>query len=253
MNRSRFQGVLNVLRFNWHFYVIATVAMIILLLISHASGPGWGMVLQGLSIVIILTTLVSLGVTYYVYDVSDLFNLGWLDEFAQNNPSKKILNINAGFDETSLLIGQKFKSSELHIADFYDPNDHTEISIKRARKLYPPHPKTVAVQTRVLPYADHEFDMVCVTFAAHEIRNVEERLQFFKELGRVTLPGGVICVTEHLRDFSNFMAYTIGFLHFYSRRSWLSVFQSSGLNLFREIKTTPFISTFILSKHGTTH
>ncbi|MEQ9008420.1 MAG: methyltransferase domain-containing protein, partial [Ekhidna sp.] len=129
--------------------------------------------------------------TYYVYDQSKLYELKWLDGLSDKG-DKKILNINAGFDETSLIIAKKFKESELHICDFYDPKQHTEISIKRARKAYPPHPKTVIVKTGSLPYSDSQFELVCVTFAAHEIRNLKERKQLFKELRRVTKSNGKI-------------------------------------------------------------
>jgi hypothetical protein len=57
-------------------------------------------------------------------------------------------------------------------------------------------------------------------------------------------------VTEHLRDPANFLAYTIGFLHFHSRRTWLDTFQSAGLRVEREVKTTPFVTTFFLAKDG---
>jgi hypothetical protein len=52
---------------------------------------------------------------------------------------------------------------------------------------------------------------------------------------------------EHLRDPANFLAYTIGFLHFYSRATWRAAFRGAGLHLLREQKLTPFISAFILS------
>ena len=87
-------------------------------------------------------------------------------------------------------------------------------------------------------------------FAAHEIRNEEERSLFFKELARILKPGGNIVVTEHLKDLPNFMAYNIGFLHFHSKRSWLTTFKSADLILKKETKQTPFISTFILCKNG---
>ncbi len=250
VGRSRFQGVSNVLRFNWHFYVYAAIGIMILLLSSQYLSKDWIWIPLAASSLILLTTLVSLFVTYYIYDLSKLYEFKWLDEIARNSRIK-ILNINAGFDETSQILATKFKDSELHICDFYDPKYHTEISIKRARKAYPPHPKTKKVKTNFLPYSVGEFDVVCVSFAAHEIRNLEERKLFFQELKRVINRDGIIFVTEHLRDISNFLAYTIGFLHFFSRKTWMNVFKSANLNLIQEKKTTAFVSTFILSSNGT--
>ena len=43
--------------------------------------------------------------------------------------------------------------------------------------------------------------------AAHEIRNDEERVNFFKQLKNVLSPAGKIIVVEHQRDIYNFMAY----------------------------------------------
>ncbi len=251
LGRSPFQGVTNVLRFNWHFYVVAVVGIMILLFSSQYLSKDWIWFPLATSSLILLTTLVSLFVTYYIYDLSKLYEFTWLDGTLTNSKIK-ILNINAGFDETSQIIATKFKDSELHICDFYDPKDHTEISIKRARKAYPPHPKTLKAKTDTLPYPDRAFDAVCVSFAAHEIRNLKEQNQFFRELARVTNQDGKIFVTEHLRDTYNFLAYTIGFFHFYSKKTWMRIFNAAKLNLIQEKKTTAFVSTFILAPSGTT-
>jgi hypothetical protein len=88
--------------------------------------------------------------------------------------------------------------------------------------------------------------------SAHEIRDEQERVVFFKELGRIVKASGRIIVTEHLRDIPNFLAYNIGFLHFHSKTSWLNTFKESGLRIEKEIKNTTFISTFILVKDATT-
>jgi hypothetical protein len=86
--------------------------------------------------------------------------------------------------------------------------------------------------------------------AAHEIRNDSERIIFFKELSRILTPEGKVIVTEHLRDIPNFLTYNIGFLHFHSKATWYKTFATAGLAVNKEIKTTPFISTFILTKYG---
>jgi ubiquinone/menaquinone biosynthesis C-methylase UbiE len=196
----------------------------------------------------ILTISISLLVSFYVYDLSGLYQLKWLP----NSDNKRILSINAGFDETSDIIKSKFPFSKLTICDFYDPEKHTEVSIKRARKSYPPLADTIQVSTEQLPFPDSSFDYTLVILAAHEIRDEKERVHFFKELNRVTSPTGQVFLTEHLRDLNNFMAYTIGFFHFHPRKSWLRTFDQSKLRVSREIKTTPFITTFILEKNGDT-
>jgi ubiquinone/menaquinone biosynthesis C-methylase UbiE len=109
------------------------------------------------------------------------------------------------------------------------------------------------METCLLPFADNSFNKVLAIFSAHEIRNDEERVAFFKELRRVTKPSGQILVTEHLRDVNNFLAYTVGFMHFFSKASWRDTFRKSDLNIVEEIKTTAFVTTFILAKNGAAH
>ena len=164
-----------------------------------------------------------------------------------------ILNFTAGFDETSILIKNKFPEANLNSFDFYDPAKNTEISIKRARKAYPPYPGTSQVNTSSLPSETGSADLIFVIFAAHEIRKEVERDIFFNELKRILKPAGKIVLTEHLRDLPNFLAYTIGFFHFMPLSSWRRTFNKCGLKVSDEFKITPFVSTFILEKHGTAH
>lgn len=247
--RKPFQGVWNIVRFNWHFYVLSFGALLLLLLLSSYTNPTLRLYSFVVALLIFLPTFISLSVSYYVYDLSGLYNLTWISDL-NDKERNTIININAGFDETSILLKDKFPNAELLVFDFYDPKKHTEISIKRARKAYALFPNTKSVTATNLPMLDNSADKIFVIFAAHEIRNEQERLEFFKELKRVLKPTGQIFIAEHLRDFPNFLAYNIGFLHFYSKQSWLHVFQLTELTLKSEEKITPFISKFTLTKYG---
>ena len=249
--RKPFQGVWNIVRFNWQFYVLAIVSTIVLLLLRNNFNAALRAASDILMVLIIGSTLISLVVSCYIYDFSSLYNLSWLNNLPIKN-NGKIVNINAGFDETSNLLKSKFANSELIVLDFYDPTKHTEVSIKRARKAYPPFPNTQQVKPTDLPLQDNSADKIFAILSAHEIRNKEERKSFFQELRRVLSPTGQIIVTEHLRDTANFLAYNIGAFHFHSKASWLNAFESSGLRVVEEIKITPFITTFILDKNGVT-
>ncbi|MFM1999140.1 MAG: hypothetical protein RL204_1087, partial [Bacteroidota bacterium] len=147
----------------------------------------------------------------------------------------------------------KYPDTELTVCDFYDQKKHTEISIARARKAYPPYPKTIQISTNHIPFADNTFDIITIIFAAHEIRNNEERVLFFKELARIIKPSGKIVVTEHLRDFNNLLAYNIGFFHFLSKTTWLNTFKEANMEVEKELKSTIFISSFTLQKNGNSH
>jgi ubiquinone/menaquinone biosynthesis C-methylase UbiE len=248
-HRKPLQGVWNIIRFNWHFYFIATLLLVILVVIatqlSHTNFAKWQPYVFAMFFCATLPLIISLLVSFYVYDVSELYSFSWLDKFITSNP-EKILTINAGFDETSPIIQAKLNKAALTLCDFYNPQKHTEVSIKRARKAYPPNPQTIVVETTNLPFETQSFDKIFAVLSAHEIRNEAERVIFFAELRRITKPDGYIFVTEHLRDFNNFLAYTIGFLHFYSHKSWLQTFENAGLTVQQEIKITPFISTFVV-------
>lgn len=247
--RKPYQGVLNVVSFNWHYYVLS-IGAILLILALKSYLNSFKSIADALILLISLLTAISLAVSFYIYDLSALYKLSWLDSLKQNE-HEKIINIHAGFDETSILLKNKFKNSELLAGDFYDPAKHTKISIRRARKLYPSFPYTEKVSTTKMTFPNNSADKIFVIFAAHEIRNDEERIVFFKELSNVLKLSGQIVVTEHLRDIPNFLAYNLGFFHFYSSATWLKTFKLAGLKISNKIKTTPFITTFILEKNGT--
>ncbi len=247
--RKPFQGIFNIIRFNWHFYVIAFAVIILLLFIGTYANPIISTFLQLIAFLIILTIVISLFVSYYVYDLSGFYKFNWIEK---NDKPISVININAGFDETSILLKKKFKNSTFLALDFYDPKKHTEISIKRARKIYPSFPKTIKIKTSKIDLETNSIDKILVILSAHEIRNPKERITFFKELNRIIKPKGQIIVSEHLRDIANFIAYNIGSFHFYSKSTWSSTFSKSNLEIVSEIKNTPFISTFILKPNGNT-
>lgn len=249
--RKPFQGVTNIIRFNWHFYVLSAVVILLIFLLHYFITQSYHIYLYIFCVLIIISTSVSLLVSFYVYDVSNLYTLDWLDTLSIK-PGNIIININAGFDETSFLLKSKYPANELHVFDFYDERVHTEVSIKRATLAYPPYPNTILITTASIPLADNSIDNIFLTLAAHEIRNNVERINFFKQLKRISKPDGKIIVTEHLRDWPNFLAYTVGFFHFHSRVTWLQTFNQAGLKIINERTITPFIKTFILDKNGAT-
>jgi len=247
VDRKPFQGITNIIRFNWHYYALGIGLMFILILCRGFFSPELNIVV---SVIILLTTvgfILSLVVSYYIYDYSDIYRLHWLNSLTIN-PGSRLVNIHAGFDETSALLTTKYNHSELAVYDFYNPSLHTEASLERARKAYPAYYGTIKVSTSAIPLEPSTIDCVFLIFSAHEIRNMDERILFFKQLQRALKPNGRIVVTEHLRDAANFMAYTIGYFHFFSKTNWLRVFKEGGLTLEQETKITPFISTFILKK-----
>ena len=247
--RKPLQGVVNIVRFNWHLYLIALGLVLFLFFVAIHFETPFQTIIYSIGLLIFVTTFVSLLASFYVYDVSELYKLDWIEK---NNQEKIIININAGFDETSQLLQDKFNNADLIALDFYNPEKHTEVSIKRARKAYPPFPNTKQIETTNLKLENDSADKIIVIFSAHEIRDTNERILFFKELHRIIKPTGEIYVTEHLRDIPNFLVYNIGCFHFYSKESWQKTFQDANLTIAKEAKLNPFVSTFILEKNGNT-
>jgi SAM-dependent methyltransferase len=247
--RKPFQGVTNIIRFNWHFYVLTIVASCCLYALQFVLRPEFFWMINAASLSIIATTLSSLMASYYVYDFSGFYDLGWLNSLNVAEGSK-IVNINAGFDETSGLLKRKFPKANLQIFDFYDPIKHTEVSIARARKAYTPYPGTKRITTNEVPLEAESADLILNIFAAHEIRDKTERIEYFRQLKKQLKRDGHCVVVEHLRDPINFLAYNIGFLHFFSYRQWQSDFNAAGMVVASVIKITPLVSIFILTKNN---
>jgi len=251
LKRQAFQGVGNIIRFNWHFYVVATI-LVVVLIFAKKHLPYYLTLTANVAIIFtITTTFISLAISYFIYDYSDLYSLNWLN-FLSIKPNTTLVNINAGFDETSAIIKEKFPNSNLLVFDFYDANKHTEISIERARKAYPIFPDTQIISTDNIPLQANSVDYIFLIFAAHEIRNEDERILFFKQLKDALINDGKIIVIEHQRDIPNFIAYTIGFFHFHSTKTWKQTFERAELPIVKEFKITPFITSFILTKNGIT-
>lgn len=248
MKRKPFQGVYNIIRFNWHFYVLSLAVIVTLFFLKEKAPSYLQFYFSCLLWLVVITNLMSLLVSFYVYDVSGLYKLNWLNDL-KINEAGKFINITAGFDETSQLLLAKFDKANLTVYDFYNPRQHTEISIKRARKVYSPFPGTEIISTDYLPLDNASVDHLFAIFSVHEIRDSMERATFFKELARVLKHDGQIFITEHLRDGKNFFAYNIGFLHFHSYSTWKKTFATAGLQINKEIKITPFVTTFILRKN----
>ncbi len=244
MKRHSLQGVWTVVRFNWHLQAAALA-----LTSAFLSAP---MMLDGTAAVVAITVglgilcsiILSLIATWWAYDASGLYQMDWL--VPEIGDAKQAANIHAGFDECSEWLATRFPEASWKVFDFYDPEKHTEISIRRARKASPPVPGTVSVRADALPLSDASLDRVLLFLAAHEVRNHDERVRFLREIRRVLNPQGRAIVTEHLRDAANIAAYSLGAWHFHTRREWLRTFEEGGFRVTRKIRNNRFITTFIL-------
>jgi ubiquinone/menaquinone biosynthesis C-methylase UbiE len=247
--RGRFDGVLQIVRYNWTSYAGAIVgATAVVALVGLLRPPllvAWVLVVGAIAAVAWLT--LSLVVSHYVYDRSDLYRWQWIRTMVARNPHH-IVNIHAGLDETSVALQEMFPASEVTILDVYDADDMPEPSIARARQEVRSGLAAVSADFRSLPLADASADLVTVIFVAHELRRQEAKEAFFREVERVLRPGGRLLLVEHLRDAWNFCAFGPGAFHFFPRQEWLRVTNAAGLVLEKEFIRTPFVRAFVFGR-----
>jgi ubiquinone/menaquinone biosynthesis C-methylase UbiE len=106
------------------------------------------------------------------------------------------------------------------------------------------YPATQQIVSNLIPLKDNSVDVIFLLSAAHEIRSQEEKIQFLKECHRLCKKNGKVIMVEHLRDFPNFLAFSVGFTHFFSKKIWRNAFEKAGFSSFAETKFTPFMSIF---------
>ena len=244
IKRRKFQGALNILSFNRHFYIYGLI--VLALIIASKLIFNWPDLLFWIIIFAFLYGLIMpLIVSAYVYDFSGYYDFNWLKKLnIEDSGNKQILNINAGFDETSFIIKNLFQKSDLKVFDFYNAAQHTEPAIIRARKVSLVYPNTQQIISNSIPLKDNSVDIIFLLSAAHEIRSQEEKIQFLKECRRLCKQNGKVIMVEHLRDLPNFLAFTVGFTHFFSKSVWMKAFEKAGFSTFAETKFTPFMSIF---------
>lgn len=244
IKRRKFQGVLNILSFNRHFYVIGLLVLAIIIagLMLLKVPTLWNWILIGAFLYGLIMPLI---VSAYIYDFSGYYDFNWLKthKLTDSKP-KQLVNINAGFDETSFILNHKFPESDLKVFDFYNEKQHTEPAIVRARKVSLVYPNTQQIKSDEIPLDDKSVDIVFLLSAVHEIRSHEEKVAFLKECHRICKPNGKVITVEHLRDVPNFFAFSIGFTHFFSRKAWKKAFKEAGFSTFEETKFTTFMSIF---------
>lgn len=250
IKRKKFQGISNIIRFNWHFYIVFLLIFFSLIYSSQYLQSQYKLIAELIAILAFFSVATSLIASYYIYDKSNLYSLDWTNHL--NLKADLIINIHSGFDETSAILQSKFPESQLSAFDFYDPKINTEVSIKRARKFYPPNPDTSKIEFHSIPLEDLSVDIIFIIFSAHEIRKLNDKIIFMKEINRVLKTNGKVVITEHLRDIPNFLIYNIGSFHFFGKKHWRKTFNNSNFEIQKELKTTPFITTFILQKNGIT-
>lgn len=247
--RGKYAGVLSIVRYNWHFYAASLCVLLAIaaLLWFRLLPRPWVAILILAASLTAFWSLCSLFVSYYVYDYISVTEWKWIPGVL-SFPPRQWANIHAGLDDSTPLLKQLFPNTRYVVIDIYDSAELTEVSIARARRLQPPPEPPVSASLDALPLPDQDRDTLFVLFAAHEIRQAARRAAFFREAVRVLGDSGQLLLVEHLRDWTNFLAFGPGFLHFHSRYEWIRLAHNAGLTMERENRVTPFVRSFLLRK-----
>lgn len=246
--RGRFQGTLQIVRYNWSFYLAGLIAIGVGLAFLHwVRVPGWfaALVWIGLGFAA-WWWLASLVVSYWVYDLSGLMNWRWLSDLVGEKPSSWV-NMHSGLDESTPELAADWGAPAL-VLDLFDAEEMTEPSILRARASARNAVVATAASYRALPLGDHVVPLAALLFAAHELRSPAAREALFAELLRVLQPGGRLILVEHVRDSANFLAFGPGFMHFMPRGEWLRLASCSGFQVRHQVRKTPFVIGLVLEK-----
>ncbi len=245
--RGKWQGAGVILQFNWPLYAAAAVVMALGVAGAMLANIVWlrlacALAAAGAAYFI----LVSLGVSYLVYDRSDLYRWGWLKRALGEGKPKGVAVCHSGFDEVSGPLAEVLRPETMTVLDHFDAGRMSEPSIRRARRLYPPAASLPAA-FNAWPLAGKSQHAIFGLLAIHEFRTEAERVQWFTEARRCLAEGGRIIVAEHLRDAANFIAFGPGFLHFHSAAAWRQSWEGAGLVLVDSFRVTPWIGVFVLT------
>ncbi len=246
-SRGKWSGMLAIARFNWPFFLAAFLG----LLLGMVGVLIGGLVTVAGSLVVFGSgyfLIVSLAVSHWVYDRSDLYRWKWLHRALEDESVQNIVLCHSGFDEASELLKLKFPQARWSVLDHYDSATMTEASIRRARTLFPPTAGTIAAKYNAWPLADASQDLVFGLLAIHELRSDSERAEWFAEAKRCLTNLGKVVLVEHVCDFANFVAFGPGFLHFHSLAAWRRSWESGGLILDDSFRITPFVRVFVLKQ-----
>lgn len=245
--RKPWSGVASIARFNWPYYASALAVAIGAAITIITSDHIW-LKLGALCAVLgsCYFLLVSLGVSYLVYDCSDLYRWHWITKLQQPNSIDAAICCYTGFDDCSESLREKVQPQSWFVLDHYDAKTMTEASIHRARHLHPPAAHAIPCSFNHWPSSIPRAQIIIGMLAIHELRTAQQRIDWFTQAKQKLTTDGSIVIVEHTRNLANFIAFGPGFLHFHSRATWQQSWEAAGLTSCKEFSITPWIRVFQL-------
>jgi hypothetical protein len=248
-----YQGLWQIIRFNPWFYAVAISGLVAGATMIYGYwevAPLWlKLLVAGGYGLACWWTLVSLLVSHWVYDRSDWPRGQWFQRMLLGTAALRILNVHAGFDETTRRLRAWLPGSSVQSLSLFDPTRLTEKSIHRAA-AYRPSPNDERLGSpEAWPVPVRTYDLVCFLLSAHEFRQHKERVALLQRAAESLAVGeeAAILLVEHVRDAANFMAFGPGFLHFHSVATWQRAWEAAGLKVLVEDRVTPFLRLWKLA------
>lgn len=245
--RGSWQGAADILHYNWPAYAAAAVAA--LLLLAAAAWLGLPIAARALLLAagaaVLAAAALSLLVSHWVYDRSELHSWSWLTRRVPSVRSWAV--VHAGLDEASPALAALYPGASGISLDVYDPARMTEPAIRVARaSATRTTVRSVQASFQDLRLPPGSQDLVLLFFSAHELRQPGDRAALLRQVASAIGPRGRVVVVEHLRDLPNLVAFNVGAFHFFGRRDWLRRFGEAGLRVAEEHAITPFVRAFHL-------
>jgi SAM-dependent methyltransferase len=233
----RVDGTAQMIRFNWPKYLAAVVVVAAAAFATTAGTPLPVIAcLWTIGVPALAWTLTSLAATWWVYDHRRVY-----EQLTTGLPISGAWGIvHAGFDASAKTLRASIGRPPSAVRQVALT---ARASLRRARKVSQHDALGAGADGPRL--APGSLDLVFVTFAAHEIRDVGQQRMLFREIGEALRPGGHLIVTEHPRDLTNFAVYGPGFLHFQPVGTWMARAAEAGLVPGSRQSITPFVKRLV--------
>lgn len=237
-----FEGVLKTLRFNapWYLGGLAGLGLGGLVLSQPLPGVvrGLGQVAWGLGAFWWVASLVG---SHWIYDRSGVAQGAWLDGIDPGS-IRTVAVLHAGQDEASVHVRRRLPGADVAVFDFFDADVNQESSLLRAR--------IESAGAVVAPWreAHGPYDLICLVFAAHEVREPHRLAAFLRDVGGRLAPEGRLLLVEHFRDLANTVIYGPGVRHFLPPGLWRRAMGDADLKVTALRTITPFITVVTLER-----
>lgn len=236
LRNQQYSGTLSTLLYNWPIFSGALIFGLTTsgLYFWLVAPWRWFLLIAGLgSLALVVNILLA---SFIVYDWGKKREYDRLIKLANLHEANVIIDITCGKLRGTQGLLSQLKHGHYFLIDIYDANKMTDPALRRARKMAPPLQSDRRIYRRrakpdSLPIPHNWADVIYCSFSLHELQNGQERQRLFEEFARILKPNGKLLIAEQGRDLSNFIAFGLGALTFFSPTTWTRHIQNAGLTI----------------------